>query len=143
MKFATLAAIVFAGCVGVQAQTTETTTTTTTSASSVNYTGTLVDQGCYTTHTKRTESNTSGDTTTTTETTRVSTECPATASTTSFGLVTPEGKFVRFDDASNTRVIEMVKNHKDWKTYMDERKPVRVHIVGNPNGDYVVIREIR
>ena len=143
MKFATLAALLFAGCLG--AQTTESTRTTTTTTSSVNLTGTLVDQGCYTTHTKRTEtsSNPDSSTTTTTETTKISTDCPATASTTSFGMVTPEGKYIRFDDAGNTRVVEMMKSNKDWKNYMDERKPVKVHVIGSPNGDYIVVREIR
>src|SRR4029077_8145520 len=134
MKFATLAVIVFAGCLG--AQTTESTQTTTTTSSTVNLTGTLVDQGCYTTtHTQRKETNANGDTTTT-ETTRTNNDCPATVTSTSFGLVTPEGKYVRFDDASNTRVVEMMKSNKEWRNYMDERKPVRVRVVGSPNGDY-------
>jgi hypothetical protein len=142
MKFATFAAaILFAGCLG--AQTTESSQTTTTTTTSVNYTGTLVDQSCYTSHTKRTESSSDGATTTTTETKSYSNNCPATASTTSFGLVTPEGKFVRFDDAGNTRVVEMMKTNKDWRSDVDERKPVHVRIVGSPNGDYFVVREIR
>ena len=143
MKFATIAVLFCGGC--LCAQTNETTRTTTTTTSSVNLTGTLVDQGCYTTHTKRTEttSNPDSSTTTTTETTRVTTECPATASTTSFGMVTPEGRYVRFDDAGNTRVVEMMKTNRDWRDSMEGRKPVRVRVVGSPNGDVIVIREIR
>jgi hypothetical protein len=142
MKFATVAMIaVFAGY--LSAQTTETKTTTTTS-NTVNLTGTLVDQGCYTTHTKHTETTSNGEnSTTTTETTRIETECPATTTTTSFGMITPEGRFVRFDDAGNTRVVEMFKSNKDWRNYVEGRKPVKVRVVGNPNGEVFVIREIQ
>ena len=142
MKVAIVALIsLFAGCLGAQTNQTESTTTTTTT---VNLNGTLIDQGCYTTRTQRTETTNSGENATTrTETTRVVTECPATTSTTSFGLLTPEGKFVRFDDAGNTRVVEMMKSNRDWNDYVTAHKPVKVHVVGNHNGDVVVIKEIR
>ena len=61
MKFATLALIpVFACFLGAQtnqSQTTQTTTTTTTNGEQVNLNGTLIDQGCYTTHTQHKETN--------------------------------------------------------------------------------------
>lgn len=96
--------------------------------------GMLVDQGCYTTHTRHKETNSDDNSTTTTETTKVATECPATTTTSSFAMVTPEGKFVRFDEAGNTRVIEMVKSNKNWRNYIIGRKPVKVHVVGDSNG---------
>jgi hypothetical protein len=144
MKLATIAAIsIFAGCLGAQTNDgtqTETRTTMTT----VNWNGTLIDQACYTTQTHRKETTSNGGgSTTTTETTRVVSDCPATTTSTNFGLLTPEGKFIRFDDAGNTRVIEMMKTNKDWRNYMDTHKPVTVRVVGTPNGDVVVVKEIR
>ena len=133
-KLAALAAIpLFAGYLCAQpAQTTETTTTTT-----IN--GTLIDAGCHTSHTK----STTETATSKTETTRDVTECPVSTTTTSFGLLTPEGKYVAFDDASNTRVVEMVKNNKHWSTYIVEHKPLKVHVVGSHHGDMLVVRTIQ
>ena len=140
MKLATFALFsAFIGCLGAQTTQTETTRTTTTTTTTMN--GTLVDQGCYTTHTQSKETNAA--TNTTTETSRLVTECPVTETTTSFGMITPAGKFVRFDDSGNTRVVEMVKSNKDWKDYISGHKPVRVRVVGTANGDVVVIKEIK
>jgi hypothetical protein len=145
MKLTTIAAIsLFASCLSLSAQTSESTQTETrTTTSTVNLTGTLVDQGCYTTQTHRTETTTSANNaTTTTETTRSVTECPVTTTTTSFGLITPEGRYVRFDDSGNTRVVEMVRSNKDWNDYIVKHKPVKVRVVGTPDGDVMVVKEI-
>jgi hypothetical protein len=48
----------------------------------------------------------------TTATNTEKTECPATATTTSFGFLTPECKYVVFDQPSNTRMVEVVKGNK-------------------------------
>jgi hypothetical protein len=98
-----------------------------------------LDEGCRTTQTKETKTD---ERKTETKVTTV-TECPVLATTTSFSLLTPEGKYLRFDDASNARILEMVKNNKSWNTYVSERKPIKTHIVGTINGDVVVIKEIR
>src|ERR1041385_5178175 len=128
-KFAVAAVIpLFAGFLWAQAEPapaqaaaqetrTETTTTKTT------YSGTLVDAACRSTHTEHRESSTSNpdantSRTESTHTTTDSSECPVTTTTTSFGLLTPEGKFVRFDQPSNTKVIEIVKSNKEWKREM-------------------------
>lgn len=144
-KFAALAVIpLFAGFLYAQTeQTTQTETTTTTETS--NWQGTLVDAGCYTTHSEHHETSAANPdgSTTTTKTETKETECPVTSTTTTFGLITPEGKYMRFDDPSNTRVVEIVKNHKDWVREMKENKPVRVHVVGKPNGDVVVVESVR
>src|SRR5579863_3450353 len=137
MKLATVALVsLFAGylCAQTEAQTAQTTTQTETktTTSTVNMEGTLVDQGCVISHSQHKESDSNDTSSRTTETNKVVMECPVTTTTTSFGMLTPEGQVVRFDDAGNTRVIEMVKSNKDWKNYIEGRKPVRVHVVGTP-----------
>jgi hypothetical protein len=117
------------------AQTTSQTTTTTTTT---NWNGTLIDAGCRTTHTESKESNP----TSTTTTSRDVTDCPVLETTTSFGLVTTDGKYVRLDDASNTRVVEMVKG-KHWHTFVTEKKPIKVHVVGSQNGEVLVVKTIQ
>jgi len=126
-----------------QQQTTQQQTTRTESSSSTTYNGTLVDAGCRTTHSaNRSETTSTPERTQTTESKSETTECPVTSSTTNFGLMTSDGKFVRFDEPSNTRVVEVMKSKK-WDKLMQEHKPVNVRIVGNANGDTVVIREIQ
>jgi len=114
---------------------TETTTTT--------WNGTLIDEGCRTTHTQQKETTSNENTSKTETKTTTTTECPVTTTTTSFALRTPEGKYVHFDDAGNTRIVEMVKKNKDWTTSITDRKPINVRVVGSSNGDVVVIKEIR
>ncbi len=142
-KFAVIAAIpLMAGFLMAQSQQSESTTTTTTKTST--WDGQLVDQGCYTTHVQQKDSNSDGNGgSTETVTNKYVTECPVTTSSTSFGMVTSDGKFVRFDDAGNTRIVEMVKSNKDWNDYMTNKKPVKVRVVGTANGDVVVIKQIR
>jgi hypothetical protein len=110
--------------------------------------GTLVDAGCRSTHTEHHETTTSNpDANTTktesTHTTTDSSECPVTTTTTTFGLITPDGKYVRFDELSNTKVVEYVKSHKAWKREMEGKKPVKVRVVGTPNGDTIVVESIK
>jgi hypothetical protein len=128
----------FAGYLFAQdTQKSETTTTTTTT-----WNGTLLDGGCYTTHTQKTES-TSENGSTKTETTKIVTECPVTTTTSTFAMVTPEGRVVRFDEPGNTQVVEMVKTNKEWGTFISEHKPIKVRVVGTSDGDVVVIKEIK
>jgi hypothetical protein len=140
-KFAIAAAIpLLAGF--LMAQQSESTTTTTTTKTS-NFNGSLIDQNCYTTHVQQKDSNSDGNGgSTETVTNKYTTECPVTSSTTSFGMVTADGKFVRFDDAGNTRIEEMVKSNKDWNDYIVNHKPVKVRVIGTANGDVVVIKQI-
>lgn len=133
-----------------ETRTTETQTTTQSNDQSYNtWTGTLVDAGCQTSQTAHRESTetTHPDEHTTRTTTRTSntytTECPVTTSTTSFGLMTPEGQYVNFDQPSNTRVIEVLKRNKDWSRAMANHQPVKVTVVGNKHGDTVVVESIK
>jgi hypothetical protein len=142
MKFATVAVLsIFVGCLSAQSDPAETKTTTTTTT--VNLDGTLVDQGCYTTHTQQKETTSDQSSSKTTVTTKSVTECPVTTTTTAFSLLTADGKMVRFDDASNTKVVEMMKSNKDWTDDIKGHKPVKVRVVAMPNGDLMVIKEIK
>ena len=131
----------FATFLWAQDQTrTETTTTTT-------YNGTLIDAGCRSTHTEHRSSETTNPAegvskTTTTKTNTESTDCPVTTTTTSFGLMTSDGKYVRFDNPSNTRIVEIVKSKK-WDKDIEVKRPVHVQVVGTPSGDYVVVKTIK
>jgi len=135
--------LLFAGFMYAQQQTQTTTTTTTT-----NFNGTLVDWGCQSTHTETKESSTSrpDESTTRTETKKTTTEhvdCPVTTTTTTFGLLTPEGQVVRFDEPSNTKIVEVVKSNKKWNEYITRHDPVKVRVVGTRRGDVVVMESIR
>lgn len=141
-KFATAVLIpLFAGFLWAQAEQQTTTETQTTTTTSRNWDGALMDAACQATHTAHKETTTTDEATgtTKTETTNTQTvECPVTTSTTSFGLMTSDGKFVRFDEPSNTRIVEMVKKNKKW-----ERNVPRVHVIGRANGDVIVLDTIR
>src|SRR5689334_14277579 len=118
-KFIRVALIpVCAGFLFAQAQPQQSTRTETTT--STTYNGTLVDAGCRTTHSANREvTESTPEKSQTTQTKTETTECPVTQTTTSFGLLTSDGKFVRFDDPGNTRVIEVMKSKK-WDKLMEE-----------------------
>lgn len=116
---------------------TEITTTKTT------WNGVLVDAACQSTRTERKETreNIPGRTKTeTTVTERI--ECPATSSTTSFGLLTSDGRFIRFDNPSNTRVVEIVRSNKGLDKYLVERTPLNVKVIGTASGDVAVVESL-
>jgi hypothetical protein len=118
------------------------TTTTTTS-----YGGTLIDEGCHNTRTEHHEQSSTDNpatgthTTTTSSSTHVTSDCPVTAETKTFGLLTPEGQYIRFDQPSNERIIEYVKGHKT--KYIDTTGPVKVQVKGAKKGDVVVVDSIQ
>lgn len=119
-------------------QKTETETITT-------WNGTLVDASCHATHTENKESTSTdlAGKTTTTKTETKTFECPATMTSTSFELLTPEGRYIRFDDPSNARIIEVVKNNKKWNKFLNEHAPLKVRVVGKKNGEVVVVQSIQ
>ena len=118
-----------------QAQTTTTTTTTT-------WNGTLLDAGCRATHTetKETKSDQNGTKSTTTRTTN--TDCPVATTTTAFGVLTSDGKFVRFDPAGNTRIGEMIRTSNKWNKEIGEHAPVTVRVIGKAHGEMIVLESI-
>ena len=149
-NLATIASIpFFAGFLLAQSQTETRTTTTTTQSSNNTWNGFLVDAGCRTTQTahRETTDTTHPDEnttkTTTTKTTSSMTECPVTTTTTTFGLMTPDGQYVTFDEPSNTKIVEVVKTNKNWSRYMTEHQPVKVRVVGSKHGNVVVVESIK
>ena len=153
MKKLTSIAVIplFAGFLWAQSdQTTRSTQTTTTTTTQNNtWNGTLVDAGCHTTQTANREttdtSHPDANTTktSTTKTNTYTTECPVTTTTTTFGLLTPEGQYVTFDEPSNTKIIEVVKHNKKWNKNFESKQPVKVRVVGNKKGDVVVVESIQ
>ena len=121
----------------------------TTTTTKTTWNGTLIDAGCRTTQTEHKESSTqtSPDQRSTsasrTESSSTSTECPVTTTTTTFGLLTSDGKYVRFDEPSNVKIVEMVKGNKKWTEYIHEKKPLKVQVLGAPNGDVIVMERIQ
>ena len=152
IKFAAVAMIpLFAGFLCAQDQQT-TRTETHSSTTKTTFNGTLVDAACQSSHSEHNESSSSsstegGVTTNRSESSHSETtkdaDCPVTTTTTTFGLMTPDGKYVRFDQPSNTRITETVKTNKTWSKDMSDRTPIRVRVVGTPNGDVVVMESIR
>jgi len=153
-KLTSLAVIpLFAGFLWAQSdqtpRTTETHSTTTTTKSNNTWNGTLVDAGCRTSQTANREttdtSHPDANTTksTTTKTNTYTTECPVTTTTTTFGLMTPDGQYVTFDEPSNTKIIEVVKHNKKWNKSLTSKEPVKVRVVGNKKGDVVVVESIQ
>ena len=140
-KFAAMAIIpLFAGFLYAQEASRTVTTTTT-------WSGTLIDASCQSSHTEHKESSTKTNpdqSVTHRESTRTETvDCPVTTTTTSFGLLTPDGKYLHFDDPSNTKIVEVVKTNTGWNRFITTRKPLRVRVVGTANGDIVVMESIR
>jgi len=116
---------------------TRTTTTKTT------WNGTLVDAACQSTRTERRESTDSALNRSVTTTTRTETvDCPVTTATNTFGLVTADGKFIRFDNPSNTRVVEIVRGDRALNSHLVDRAPLRVSVIGSANGDVAVVESL-
>src|ERR1051325_4765376 len=149
-KLTTIAVIpLFAGFLWAQSDQTTRTTQTTTTTTNNTWNGTLVDAGCRTTQTANRETTDTSHPdenttkTTTTKTNTYTTECPVTTSTTTFGLLTPDGQYVTFDEPSNTKIVEVVKHNKKWSKNLSSKQPVKVKIVGNKKGDVVVVESIQ
>lgn len=132
----------YAGFLCAQTRTEVQTTTTKTTMN-----GILVDAACQSSHSEHHESSTTTNpdqsVTTKTESSRSeSMNCPVTTTTTTFGLITPEGRYIRFDEPSNTRVIEIVKGNKAYARYLAERAPLNVKVIGATRGDVAIVESI-
>lgn len=130
MRTLTIAIVpLFAGLLSAQDRTETRTTTTRTT-----WNGALVDAACQTTRTERTGGV--GGVRTTTETTT----CPVTPATTTFGLLTKDGRLIRFDNPSNTRVVEVIRTNRAFQP--SDRGPLWVNVTGAPTGDVVLVESI-
>lgn len=118
-------------------------TETHTSTTTTTYNGMLVDAGCRSTHTEESHTSTVGVSSHTETTKTDSVDCPVTPTTSSFGMVMPDGRYIRFDQGSNTRITEIVKTNKSWSKHLEDRTPINVRVVGSPDEDVVVIESIR
>jgi hypothetical protein len=65
-------------------------------------------------------------------------QCPATASTTAFGLVLGDGKFVKLDDQGNSKASEAIKT-----TTLKEGKAPKAKVKGTVEGDMVKVADIQ
>jgi len=117
-----------------------------TTETKTTWNGTLVDAACQNTRTERRETrevDATRTTTTKTETTRTdSADCPVTASTSTFGLITSDGRLIRFDNPSNTRVVEIVRNNQSLNRSLGTRTPLKVRVNGTANGDVAVVESL-
>ena len=119
-KFVTSALIALVGgCLWAQGGIPKTKTTT--------WKGTLVESGC------RSPQKTTSD----------SNPYPAGPSTTSYGLITTDGKCVPFDVGSNEKVSGMLKIRKDWSENTVKIKPTKVEVVGTEHGGEISVDEIQ
>lgn len=118
-------------------------TETHTSTTSTTYNGRLVDAGCGSTQIEESHTTTIGVSRQTQITRTNSVQCPVTSTTSSFGLVTPDGRYIRFNRTSNTRISEIVKNNHSWSKDLRDRKPINVQVVASPNGDEIEMESIR
>jgi hypothetical protein len=92
---------------------------------------------------ERRESRINPDRSVTTRATHAHTvECPATTATTTFGLLTSDGRLIRFDEPSNARVIEIVNSNQSMNRYLVERTPLSVSVVGADNGDVAIVESL-
>jgi hypothetical protein len=124
-KFAMLAVVpLFAGYLCAQTESEGATKT---------WTGTLVDATCYTTpHAPANDADRS----------QSDNACTVTRATTSFGVAPASGEFMAFDQPSNDRVLDMIRKQNRWHEFITEKKPIPVRVIGVPNGNVIVIREI-
>jgi hypothetical protein len=119
-------------CAGLALAQSTVETRTTTSRTTLN--GALVDATCQMTKTERT--STAVGQITRTE----SSGCTPTAATTAFGLVTADGRFVRFDDGSNARVVQIVRTASGFVP--SDRGPLWVNASGSMNGEVAIVETL-
>jgi hypothetical protein len=104
-----------------------------------------VDAACQNTRTERKESSRDSNadkTVTTRSETTTTVDCPVTTTTSTFGLMTSDGRFIRFDNPSNTRVVEIVRTNQSLNRSVADRVPMKVSVVGTANGEVAVVESV-
>ena len=92
--------------------------------------GTLVDSGCRSPGSER-------------QKTSDYSSYPAGIPTTSFGLITADGKCIPFDVGSNEKVEGMLKMKTDWSENTVKIKPTKVDVVGAERNGKISVDEIQ
>ena len=69
--------------------------------------------------------------------------CPVTTSTTSFGLITSDGQFVRFDEASNAKVSQELKTNNKWTKDVNGGKQISAKVRGTMMGDSLQVESVK
>lgn len=93
--------------------------------------GTLVDSGCRSSNSEH--QKTTGD----------SKPYRGGTSTTSFGLITADGKCIPFDLDSNEKVAGMLKMRTDWSENKAKIQSTKVEVVGTEEGGEISVDEIQ
>ena len=111
------------------------------------YRGTLVDLSCgsATAATASAASDTSSPNTAASSANRAAgdtSNCPATASSSQFGLKMENGQVVRFDLVGNQRAQDEFKNNKKWTSAASSNKAIMVKISGVMQGDKLIVSSI-
>jgi hypothetical protein len=67
----------------------------------------------------------------------VAAACPLTPATQAFGVQTPEGKFMKFDNGGNNRALVAVKRflRRKGDIDIDRAGPIKASVTGSINGD--------
>jgi len=93
--------------------------------------GTLVDSGCRSPQSAR--QKTASD----------SSSYPEVTSTTSFGLITEDGKCIPFDVGSSEKVSGLLKMKKNWSENIVKIKQTKVEVVGTEHDGEISVEEIQ
>ncbi len=67
--------------------------------------------------------------------------CPASAGTTSYGLVLSDGRFLKLDDAGNRMAANAYKSGSRWTR--NQREAPEVRVSGSLEGDTLHVEGIR
>src|SRR5437763_9547151 len=62
-------------------------------------------------------------------------ECALTCARTGFGLVTPDGKFLKFDEAGNARTLSALRK-------ATQEKDLKAVVTGDAEGDMIKVQSI-
>ena len=62
-------------------------------------------------------------------------ECAITCSRSGYGLVTPDGKFLKFDEAGNARTLAALKK-------LSKEKDLKAKVTGTVNGEVLKVESI-
>lgn len=69
--------------------------------------------------------------------------CPATASTTQFGLLLSDGRMVHFDPAGNQKAEQGMQSNSKWTKAANSGKPAKVKVRGTLFGDTLEVHSIK